>query len=191
MTDHGPPCYLWLDLETTGLNPVLHEILEVACLATDERLVQVGAVCSWVVRHEPTSLTMSPKVSEMHTKNGLLDELRGAPYRLAGVEVCIMGFCAEIFGEGPPPILAGSSIHFDAGFLKVHTPALARRLHYRLFDVSVLKMAAKTAWGTDLFAKDAAHRALPDVLASLEAARKVMDEMARHEPGNVCRVGCE
>jgi oligoribonuclease (3'-5' exoribonuclease) len=41
---------------------------------------------------------------------------------------------------------AGSSVHFDIAFLKVHAPELLRFASYRLLDVSALKVLA-AAWG--------------------------------------------
>lgn len=189
--EHGSPVYLWLDLETTGLEPERDAILEVAVLATDEHLVRVSAACSWVVQQEPAMLRMDQYVSTMHTKNGLLDELRSAPFRLEGVEDCLMAFVREVFPKPPEqPILAGSSVHFDRSFIKHHMPHFDAMLHYRLFDCRPLQMAAQTAWGMS-FPKAEAHRALADVRESLGYARRIMHEMARHEPGTVCRMGVE
>lgn len=180
---HGPPHYLWLDLETTGLDPEKNVILEVAVLATDEHLHQVSAACSWVVWFGQTGvLDMDDFVREMHTKNGLLAELPKAMLQLPAIESCLMAFVREVFGEsredqvapGVPlaskPILAGSSIHFDRSFIKKHMPHFDGMLHYRHFDVSTLKMAAKTLYGLTT-PKAEAHRALADVQESLAHAR--------------------
>lgn len=172
-----PATYLWLDLETTGLDPVRCEILEVAVLATDERLVQVGAACSWVVWYGSPP-AMDDYVRAMHTKNGLIAELPQAMLQPPAIEECVLAFVASVFPEGAKPVLAGSTIHFDQRFIKKHMPALARRLHYRLFDASTLKMACKTLYGFDP-PKAEAHRALADVRESLDLARACYAMMAR------------
>ena len=59
-------------------------------------------------------------------------------------------------------LLAGSSIHFDLGFLRVHMPKLAAKFSHRLFDVSAIKLFCESL-GMPKLPKAEAHRAMVDV----------------------------
>jgi oligoribonuclease len=69
---------VWCDVETTGLSPEKDHLLEVALVVTDDDLVEQ---CHTSVVMQPVgisigSVQMDKKVVDMHTKNGLLDEVR-------------------------------------------------------------------------------------------------------------------
>lgn len=68
------------------------------------------------------------------------------------------------------PTLAGASVHFDLGFLRVHMPRLARELSHRVYDVSAVALFCRSL-GMPKLPKAEAHRAMPDVLESIEHAK--------------------
>jgi len=157
---------LWLDLETTGLDPKYDDILMVGVARTDE----AGAIVQskeWVVRSDVLNADMPPEVLRMHTENGLLARVRSTeaiPLFLVEEELL-----ALIAGE--KLTLAGNNIGFDRSFLKVQMRVLYRALEYRtgdirLLDVSMLRRAGR-AWGVPERPKAKAHLALEDVKASL------------------------
>ena len=63
---------LWLDLETTGLNPEKDLILEIGLVAT-EGLDRILDSTSIVIDHGAVHLT--PTVLDMHLDNGLLKDI--------------------------------------------------------------------------------------------------------------------
>src|SRR5439155_26243237 len=70
------------------------------------------------------------------------------------------------FGEG---MLAGTSIYMDRLSLARHTPAFERYLHYRMLDVSSLKVLTR-AWHPNAPGRtkdDASHTVLSDLRASI------------------------
>lgn len=72
------PSLLALDLETTGLDPRSETILEVAAMSVDARDLSVSGSFH-AFNDIPIDTTFSfadEKVVEMHTRNGLIDELR-------------------------------------------------------------------------------------------------------------------
>jgi oligoribonuclease len=72
------------------------------------------------------------------------------------------------------PQLAGNSIHFDRGFMKVHLPEAEAQLHYRMIDVSTINEMASRFWKPAHDARPKAklaHRAMPDAEESLGYAR--------------------
>ena len=64
-------------------------------------------------------------------------------------------------------ILAGNSIHQDRKFIDLEMKNLARKLHYRMLDVSAWKVYFENAMQMK-FEKKEAHRALDDIIGSIE-----------------------
>lgn len=167
---------VWIDLETTGLEAASHHVLEVAVVVTNEELVPVNVfqeVLPFSFRaHAPG---IDPIVRDMHTRSGLWDEceaVSNAPrlpnYSTDGAIVSMLRQSGLEQGEA---ILGGSTINFDRAFLEVHFPRTFAFLHYRNFDTSTMKKALQE-WAEITFPPSGdAHRALPDIMESIEVAR--------------------
>ena len=71
-------------------------------------------------------------------------------------------------------MLAGNSIHQDRRFIRRYMPALEKRLHYRMVDVSTIKELGRR-WFPQLVArqppKKETHRALDDIRESIDELR--------------------
>ena len=170
--------YFWFDLETTGLDEHAGVLLEWGlALANDEKDGDMQVTDEWsgVVHHTVhalADLTIDPFVMRMHTDNGLWKEVDESTITLAESDEFLAGLCCEVAGRDDVRgiILAGNSVHFDLRWVRVHLPKFAKHLSHRVFDVSTLK-GAETSWGEPLEYPEAnAHRALPDVRASIAAA---------------------
>lgn len=177
------PKYLWLDLETTGLNPEHDRILECAALITDGDLfvTDTGLERELPVNGEDLA-RMNDYVRNMHTENGLLEAVRclvvtggkSPAEALADLEADLCDMIDGIAWADGKPILAGATVHFDRGFLRRWCPTFEARLHHRHLDVSSLKMMVVDRTG-EPFAKAEAHRAMADVVESLEQAREIYE----------------
>lgn len=182
-----PNRLVWVDLETTGLDPAKDLILELAIVVTDSKLNEV-AYASWVVKQDVDWTKVHPVVLEMHTANGLKDDVPdGLPIRDIESAACAMLDDLGIKEKGP---ICGSSPHFDMSFLQQKyvwdgeyfgMRELAKRFNHRVFDVSTLKLAemmrvqAVCSPATVVRNEPAvAHRALSDIRGSIEAARKCL-----------------
>jgi len=167
---------LWLDCETTGLDPRADHILEVAyAIASLERPFEIGTVQEW-----QTSLpragwgALTPFIREMHTKNGLLEDCASSVHGVYNIERALLEIVPEIEDKDERPTLAGASVHFDLGFLRVHMPTIARRLSHRVYDTSAVKLFCRSL-GMPKPPREEAHRAGADVLESVVHAKACAD----------------
>jgi len=186
-----PTHLLFTDLETTGLDPRLDDIIEAGFILTTTELTVVE-VRQNLVRPTPAAMTRllgSDALVRMHTANGLLAEL-GVTDRptdafpdtvlpVADVERQVIGLLAG-HGTGKGLVhLAGSGVAaFDKPFLARHMPLLCAHLHYAPIDVGVLRRTWQMWTGADLVTvnQDKTHRALDDArchLAEATAFRRV------------------
>ncbi len=162
---------VWMDLEMTGLDPARHVIVEIATLITDDDLDIVAEGPDLVVHATEEQLSgMDDVVLDMHTRSGLLDEIRASTLSLEAAGVATLEFIAEHVPEPRTVPLCGNSIGMDRRFLAVHLPTIEEYLHYRSIDVSTIKELARR-WYPDsmqgLTKKPSAHRAMDDIKESV------------------------
>jgi oligoribonuclease len=163
---------IWLDLETTGLDPVTDKILEVGCVVTDPHLFEVDRFHA-VVKERLWLETIDPVVVEMHGKSGLLaDVCRPTALDREFIESRLVSFLTGQ-GLGKDCYLAGSSVHFDRSFLARHMPEVLKRVSHRMLDVTTLFLLAK-AWIPDLQIEKETpvHRVIPDIEGSIRELRR-------------------
>jgi oligoribonuclease len=159
--------WVWVDLEMTGLDPASCVILEAAVVVTDSELRTLGS-CEEVLHATETELAvMVPVVREMHTRSGLAE--RALQSRVT-VEQAEARMLALVQGLSAPrtAILCGNSVWQDRRFLERYMPRFLQHLHYRMIDVSSLKVLVKT-WRPDgaLDKGEKAHTAMADIRASI------------------------
>lgn len=161
----------WIDLEMTGLDPDLHVIVEIATLITDDQLNLVAEGPDLVISATEEQLEkMDPVVVEMHTKSGLLDEIKASKITLEEAGSQTLSFLMEhITKKGTVP-LCGNSIGTDRRFLAKWLPEIENFLHYRSVDVTSIKELGKRWFPKVTGAapeKNGGHRAMDDIKASL------------------------
>lgn len=162
---------VWLDIETTGLDPNEDNILEIGIIITNELLNEL-AHASFVCRPTMKSLhRLSPVVFEMHTKNGLLKESLESSLQLEDIDALACSFIEENDALGSP--CCGSTVHFDRSFLRSYNLKLKDCFHYRNIDVSVLKNIARI-YDPETYTsapipteEEKAHRVLGDLRVSI------------------------
>ena len=184
MTNDGR--LVWIDCEMTGLDLDRDALVEIAAVVTDSDLNVLGEGVDIVIRPPEQSLVdMNPVVVEMHTASGLLDEL-AAGSSLADAEAQVLAYVREHVPEPRRAPLAGSSVYTDRGFIARDLPALDAHLHYRLVDVSTIKELSRRWYPRAYFAapsKHGGHRALADILESIEELRYYREAVFVPAPG--------
>ena len=162
---------VWVDLEMTGLDPSRHVIVEVAALVTDAELNIIDEGVDLVVHATDAELAeMDDFVTQMHSDNGLLDDIKASTVSLAEAEDAVLGLVEKHCDPAHPAPLAGNSIATDRTFIRAQMPRLDAALHYRMIDVSTVKELARRWFPKVYFnqpAKGMAHRALADIVESI------------------------
>ena len=166
---------LFLDLETTGLDCTENFILEVAILPAqlhernffcNKELIYSALVNFHVDKFKEN---FDPKALEMHEQNNLIKDILNPEikkFELKDLEQELIKKVDNTFGKYAMQIqLAGNSVHFDLQFIKHHMPLFAKRLSYRILDMSTFRTLA-TALCDYKSELNPAHRAKEDVLYS-------------------------
>lgn len=171
---------VWIDVETTGLNPKKDLLLEVAMVITDRKL-NVLEERSCVIFHDQLSIQarLTPVTWQMHTNNGLLQDVKHSSFEMDAAEVLFLDLLQVTNVPVKKGILAGSSVHFDRAFLRENMPLLEAFFYHRMFDVSALKTAAQM-WRPELVPDQMkAHRAMDDIKESIALAQHFRDKFFR------------
>ena len=89
----SPDNLIWIDLETTGLDPETRVILEIACLVTDKDLNELGDGIDLVVHQEGHAIgQLDPWCVKQHAASGLLDASRASTTSLAEAEAQTLAY---------------------------------------------------------------------------------------------------
>ena len=162
---------VWVDLEMTGLDPSRHVIVEVAALVTDAELNIIDDGVDLVVHATDAELAeMDDFVTEMHSSNGLLDDIKASTTSIRDAEDAVLELVAKHCDPAHPAPLAGTSIATDRAFIRAQMPRLDDALHYRMIDVSTVKELSRRWFPKAYYnqpEKGMAHRALADIVESI------------------------
>ncbi|MGH3595361.1 MAG: oligoribonuclease [Mycobacterium sp.] len=162
---------VWIDCEMTGLDLRSDKLIEIAVLVTDAELNILGEGIDVVIHTDDAALSsMIDVVTEMHTRSGLIEEVRASTVDVAAAETMVLDYVREHVKQAKTAPLAGNSIATDRGFIARDMPALDSFLHYRMIDVSSVKELCRR-WYPRIYygqpAKGLAHRALADIHESI------------------------
>ena len=182
--------YIWFDAEFTSLELDQARLLQVAVIITDTELNRIAppeADLNLCIRLEEGA-EVSPWVAE--NLSGLVEQCRSA--EAVSIEeadrkiaALLDQYCGTPCKEmSDRPVLAGNSVHNDWFLMRRFLPLFGSRLHYRLLDVSTIKIQWQDWIGQEPFDKESvdqlnqffpgggidaanAHDALFDIKASI------------------------
>lgn len=168
--------YIAFDLETTGLNPELNEIIEIGALK-----VRDGKVQERFMEFVRPTENISPVVSEL---TGITNEMVADARSSRNVIPDFLDFCGD-------DILIGHNVIFDYSFVKIG--AMAEGLDFERAGIDTLKIARKVH--KDMESKSlgclcdyyhienhAAHRAYHDALATAKLYQTLAHYFEAEEP---------
>jgi oligoribonuclease len=167
----APTKLVWMDLEMTGLDSERDVIIEMATLITDINLNLIAEGPEIVIQR-PKELfdNMDSWNREHHTKSGLWAKVISSQISESEAEQKTLDFLKQHLGPRESP-LCGNSIWQDRRFIAKYMRNLDAFLHYRLIDVSTIKMLGKIWYPQDVEKtpeKQTTHRALDDIKESIE-----------------------
>ena len=87
---------VWIDCEMTGLDLSSDKLIEIAVLVTDADLNILGDGVDVVIHADDAALSsMADVVVEMHTRSGLIEEVRASTVDLAAAEAMVLDYIRE------------------------------------------------------------------------------------------------
>lgn len=170
----------------TGLNPESDCLVEVAVVITNSELEVLDAGLDVVIKPRPDSwANMNDFVRNMHTESGLVDEVENG-LELEVAEQVILDYIKQFVPNAKEAPLAGNTIGTDRMFINKYMPNLDQHLHYRNIDVSSIKELTRRWYPRVYFQlpkKDGGHRALADILESIQELRYYRETVMVPAPG--------
>ena len=175
---------VWVDMEMTGLNPVVDRIIEVAIVVTDDSLEIVAQSEAIAIRQPAAVLeAMDQWNRATHGRSGLVARVLASPWTEASAEQALLDFLAPWVPPGKSP-MCGNSICQDRRFMARYMPRLEAHFHYRNIAVSTLKELCKH-WRPEVakaFVKRSAHTAMADIAESIDELRHYRDNFLSLAP---------
>jgi oligoribonuclease len=164
---------IWIDLEMTGLDPDNDLIIEIATVVTDKHLNILAEGPVMAVHQSDAALAaMDDWNQQHHGQSGLIQRVKDSEIDAAEAEARTLEFL-QLWVPAKSSPICGNSICQDRRFLYRYMPKLEAFFHYRNLDVSTVKELA-ARWAPQLkdgFNKQAAHKALDDIIESIEELR--------------------
>ena len=177
---------VWIDCEMTGLNPEADCLVEVAVVITNSELEILDKGFEVVIKPRPESwANMNDFVRDMHTQSGLINDVENG-VGLAQAEQQILEYIKKFVPNAKEAPLAGNTIGTDRMFLNKYMPELDQHLHYRNIDVSSIKELTRRWYPRVYFQlpkKEGGHRALADILESIQELRYYRQTVMVPAPG--------
>ena len=177
---------VWVDCEMTGLEVSVDEICEIGVVVTDGDLNVQDTGLQLVIKPSDAALAnMGDFVRQMHTDSGMIAEIPEG-ITIAEAEAPVLEYIKQWVKEERTAPLAGNSIGTDRMFLNRQMPQLDTFLHYRNIDVSSLKELSRRWYPRVYFQlpkKTGNHRALADILESIQELRYYRKAILVPEPG--------
>lgn len=192
---HNNHKLIWIDLEMTGLEPLKDTILEIATVVTDDDLNIIAEGPNIIIHHSDEILAgMNAWCQVQHVKSGLVQAVKDSTISLEQAEEITLKFLKNHCDVNSTPI-CGNSVWQDKLFINQHMPKLGAFFHYRILDVSSIKLVINR-WTKQykLFKKTESHRALDDIKESIAELKfykenyfKLPENKAAQDTGSIVK----
>lgn len=189
MTGNKPDMLLWLDTETTAVDPSDGQLLEVGMVLTDMRGEKLAGIdhegWRWAIRWDAIRLTpaTSYAISELHAKNGLIDDVFGGnsvpASRVAEEMFNVINGLADSYTLHP----AGTNVDFDIRWIRSLGLQLAN-LHYRRLDLTALRMLMQQVSLGAWVKQDTDHRVMTCLNRDIQEYKQILDKITALAEGS-------
>lgn len=175
--------FIWVDIETTGLDPYNDLLLEIGFRVTDTDLNLI-AEHDWQIWDDQIAEGgWDEFIQKMHTKSGLFDDCNSHGLDITTVQQEVTGWLKEFEITKSDP-MCGSSVQFDRSFIGAHLPLVHDLFSYRNIDISTIKELCRRLnpvlygklEGHPAVTKRELHRALPDLQDTISEANFYFQE---------------
>ena len=170
----------------TGLDPEKECLVEIAAVITDFDLNVLDEGIDLVIKPRAGTVeAMGDFVRKMHTDSGLINEFASG-IELEDAQAQVLEYIKKYIPTAKTAPLAGNTIGTDRSFIARYMPDLDNHLHYRNIDVSTIKELSKRWYPRAYFQapkKDGGHRALADILESIEELKYYRQSVFVEGPG--------
>lgn len=166
---------LWLDMEMTGLDVEKEVPIEVAAIVCDLQFNELETFHAVIKQPQEFLDRMDAWNKEHHGASGLTAAVASGRDP-ATVERELMQFVDRHF-QGESAVLCGNSIGQDRLFINKYFPLFARKLHYRMLDVTSWKVIFQSIYKVK-FEKKNTHRAIDDIRESIGELRFYMQRVS-------------
>ena len=147
--DDKSPGYVWFDAEFTSIDLETAQVLQIAAIATDINLNPINIENNFIniIIKIDKDDQISPWVQ--NNLSNLIDKcFSDEAVNVNDADLIINEWIINVFGQPNAeihkrPILAGNSVHNDWFMIRKFFPNFKKCLHYRLLDVSTLKILWK------------------------------------------------
>lgn len=128
---NAPEHLVWLDLEMTGLDIRRHVIVEIAVIVTDVDLNPLDEGLDLVIHATEEELAgMDDFVTKMHTKSGLINEIRASTVSVEDAHAQALAYVRSHIPTARTAPLCGNSIGADRRFLDLFISKERLRLEF-------------------------------------------------------------
>ena len=158
---------VWIDLEMTGLDVDECYIIEIATIITNKNLDIIAESEPIAIYHPDHILVnMNEWCSKTHAETGLTKRVRESKTSLEQAQEQTLAFIKEYVPYQSSP-LCGNSIWQDRRFLGKYMPQIDDYCHYRVLDVTSIKLLNDYWGGKETYHKQNTHKALDDIRESI------------------------
>lgn len=163
--------YIALDIETTGVNPSIDQVLEVGAIAFSNRF-QVVDSFNLVVEFDlqfalQKGWTIDPYVIDMHTKNGLWDACLASGLD----ERTVLHDLRNFLKRFPDARLFGRNVEgFDAWFIEQREPGTIKQsgISHRSLNLRSILLLSEFGVEMPAFKNHDKHRSIDDCVQDIE-----------------------
>jgi len=158
---------VWVDLEMTGLDVEECHIIEIAAIITDKN-INIIAEAEPIAIHQSNEVmaNMNEWCIKTHAETGLTKRVKESKISLEQAQLMILDFITQYVPYQSSP-LCGNSIWQDRRFLGKYMPKIDDYCHYRVLDVTSIKLLNDYWGGKESYHKQNTHKALDDIRESI------------------------